>query len=197
MTKVAEHDAIREHFHENFSFDCGPVRELLLCPSCENVILRQFVSHSEIPEEREYSYLYPQPPSTPEGVPSLIAKAYDAAHQVRSIDTNAYGVLLGRVLELVCLDRGASGEFLGHRIGDLATKGEIPDKLVEVAKGLKDLRNIGAHASLGELTIEDSTILDDLCRAILAYVYTAPHLSQKVQDRLRSRKNNATTAENS
>jgi Domain of unknown function (DUF4145) len=63
---------------------------------------------------------------------------------------------------------------LNKKLNDLAEKGEIPTKLVEVAHSLRKLRNFGAHASLGELTRDEIPILDDLCRAILEYVYNAP-----------------------
>jgi hypothetical protein len=89
------------------------------------------------------------------------------------------------MLELVCLDRKADGNFLGNKLANLAAMGEIPDKLVNVANGLKDLRNVGAHAALGELTEAELPILDQLTRAILEYVYSAPFLAQKAEERLR------------
>jgi hypothetical protein len=67
----------------------------------------------------------------------------------------------------------------------LAQKGEIPNRLVEMAQKLRILRNIGAHASLGELTYAETPILEALCRAILEYVYTAPNLITKVEQRIK------------
>jgi hypothetical protein len=49
---------------------------------------------------------------------------------------------------------------------------------------LRKFRNVGAHPNLGELTLDEVPILDDFCRAILEYVYTAPHLAQIAQDAL-------------
>ena len=92
-------------------------------------------------------------------------------------------MLLGRLLELVCQDRNASGKYLGTRLKDLASKGEIPDKLVGVADGLKNLRNVGAHPTLGELTVSELPIMDSLCRAILEYVYSAPFIAQQAETR--------------
>jgi hypothetical protein len=117
-------------------------------------------------------------------LPSKVAKAYEAAGRVKPVDPNAFAVLLGRVLEHVCEDRGAIGETLNERLGDLAQKGEIPRKLADMAHGLRNLRNVGAHATLGELTESEIPILDDLCRAILEYVYSAPALVARVQERL-------------
>jgi hypothetical protein len=129
--------------------------------------------------------LHPSADRVPEGLPPTIANAHEAAQRVRSVDANAYGVLAGRVLELICLDRQAQGHFLGNKLADLAAKGEIPAKLVDVANGLKDLRNVGAHAALGELTPAEVPILDQLLRAILEYVYSAPSLAAKAEERLR------------
>jgi len=57
---------------------------------------------------------------------------------------------------------------------------------------VQKLRNIGAHADLGNLTKDEIPILSDLCKAILEYVYTAPALTDQVRRRLArlKRKNN-------
>jgi hypothetical protein len=70
----------------------------------------------------------------------------------------------------------------------LAKKNEIPDKLVKVSHSLRELGNVGAHAILGELTGDETPIIDDLCRALLDYVYTAPHLAQQAEDRVKELK---------
>ena len=70
-------------------------------------------------------------------------------------------------------------------MADLASKGEIPTKLIGVANSLRILRNIGAHATLGELTPGELPILENLCRAILEYVYTAPFLVEEAEKRVR------------
>jgi len=108
--------------------------------------------------------------------------------KVKAVDSNAFGVLIGRTIEMVCVDRDASGRFLSDKLTSLAKKGEIPDKLVRVASVLNKLRNVGAHAELGELTTDEVPILDDLCRALLDYVYTAPFLAQKAEDALNALK---------
>ena len=71
---------------------------------------------------------------------------------------------------------------------DLSRKGEIPEKLVKVADNLRHLRNVGAHADLGELTQSDEPVLSSLFNAILEYVYSAPYLVQKAEDQLKKLK---------
>jgi hypothetical protein len=105
---------------------------------------------------------------------------------VRSVDANAYAVLMGRLLDMICKDRNAQGDTLDEKLKDLSSKGEIPEKLVGVVVGIRKLRNIGAHADLGELTSADIPILDDLSKAILEYVYSAPHFAQAAEDRFKS-----------
>ena len=142
------------------------------------------------PSEIEFETLYPGMREGPRGLPERIARAWNAATKVRSIDPNAYGVLVGRVLELVCDDRNAHGNSLAAKLKDLSTRGEMPQKLVDVANGLRHLRNVGAHASLGELTEAEVPVLDGLTRAILEYVYTAPLLAREAEDRLKKLRTN-------
>lgn len=109
---------------------------------------------------------------------------YKAAEKVKTIDVNAYVILLRRLLELVCHDRKASGNTLAQMLSDLAAKGEIPDKLVRVAKGLKDFGNMGAHVSIGELSPKEIPIVKALCTAILEYIYSAPYLANTAESKL-------------
>lgn len=120
----------------------------------------------------------------PRGLPARVQQSYEAALKVRRIDANAFGVLLGRVLEIVCEDRAAARSDLYAKLQDLAEKKEIPEKLVDVAHSLRKLRNVGAHAALGELTPAEVPILEDLTRAILEYVYTAPFLATLAVSRI-------------
>ncbi len=159
--------------------------ELCTCPVCKGVTLRSYFWHDAMdPEDVSYDILYPSVERIQKGLPPKVRKAYEAAQKVRNIDPNAYGVLLGRVLDIVCEDREASGDTLDKRLKNLAEKGEIPEKLVAVAAGVRKLRNIGAHADLGELTEEELPVLNDLTRAILDYVYSAPYLASIAASRL-------------
>lgn len=182
---VAEYSDVKsydDYPRSDISWEAGTVYQLLVCPACGCVTLRSY-NWQDGPMDDGFKTLYPTQSERPLGLPDSIARAYDAAQKVRNIDANAYGVLLGRLLELVCQDRHAGGEFLANRLKDLASKGEIPDKLVGVANGLKNLRNVGAHPTLGELTVSELPIMDSLCRAILEYVYSAPFIAQQAETR--------------
>ena len=86
-------------------------------------------------------------------------------------------------------DAGGPLDIVDRQLHDLAGRGEIPDKLVNVALSLKNFGNIGAHAGSGELTPAEIPILDSLSRAVLEYVYSAPELVRNAEQRLSRVKN--------
>lgn len=188
MEIVANPSTVRKHTddREGESWEAGSVYELSKCPACDNMTLRSYDWHSGWMDESdiEFKVLYPLGEKVLRGLPRKIDAAYQAANKVRNIDANAYGVLLGRVLDFVCEDRNASGKTLDQKLKSLAKNNEIPSKLVDVAAGIRKLRNIGAHADLGELTAAELPVLDDLTRAILEYVYSAPFLAREAEERL-------------
>jgi hypothetical protein len=194
MEVVASH-AVRHEFDLPNGEESGEtilMYELCLCLSCSRICLRE-IDLISYEDEPPIAILYP--PATaggaPRGIPEEVAVAFEAALRVRGIDANAYAVLLGRVLEIVCRNRGAAGNTLAKKLADLSEKKEIPERLVDVANGLRQLRNVGAHADLGELTGAELPVLDNLTRAILEYVYTAPELVKEAEDclsRLKARK---------
>jgi hypothetical protein len=172
--------------------DPGPVSEygtaysILKCPACEktNIVSYNWNDYMESDDEITYEILYPKNNNDPRGLPDNILSTYKAAEKIKSIDVNAYVILLRRMLELVCLDRSAKGDTLAVMLNDLATKKEIPDKLVKVAKGIKDFGNIGAHAKIGELSDKEIPIVKALSLAILEYIYTAPYLTKIAENKL-------------
>ena len=167
-------------------FEASSTFQLLECPSCEKISLVDILWHDSMePEDVVTEVIYPAADKLPQGLPEAVLKAYEAALKVKRIDANAFGVLLGRVLELVCEDRGAEGRSLHERLKALSTKGEIPSKLVEVGASLRQLRNVGAHAVLGDLSRREVPVLEGLARAILEYVYTAPLLVMRADNRLK------------
>jgi hypothetical protein len=157
LSKVKSESAQTDH-GQDIDWDAGDVYQLLECPACDGIVLQRFYYHSHIaPEGDDLTVLYPTTTSVPEGLPPSIEQAYQSALKVRSIDPNAFGVLLGRVLELVCEERGAKGRNLDKRLQFLAKEGVIPRNLADVAHGLRHLRNVGAHPALGELTTSRAT----------------------------------------
>ena len=168
------------------------VWSILLCPSCQKPSLEEnFRSTFEMDIDEwpiHRTILYPTPQTTIEDLPENVKKAYEAALKVRNIEPNAFAVLIGRTLEIICKDRNAKGKTLYERLNDLSERNEIPGRLAEMAQGLRSLRNIGAHADLGEVVQSDVPILIDFCEAILEYIYRAPARITILQRRLNSSK---------
>jgi hypothetical protein len=169
-------------------WEAGNIYYILRCYTCAGITFYQFSVHTGTdPEYIDRSYdqtLYPSEGESPQGLPVAIQREWDAAIRVRRVNLNAFAVLLGRVLDAICIDHKAEGKFLHHRIEHLASSGKLPPSLKEVAHGLKDLRNFGAHGNLGDLDPKDAPLLESLCRALLIYLYTVPALTLDAQKRL-------------
>ncbi|QDU17477.1 hypothetical protein CA11_53190 [Gimesia maris] len=155
--------------------------ETLICMTCEKPTFRSVVYDDR---DKRIEIYYPKSVEISFGLPEVIHRAYEAARKARNVDANAFAVMLGRLLELVCKDQKAEGKNLFQKLNDLSEKGTIPDKLSKIAQGLREHRNIGAHAELGELTEEDAPLLEKLTHAILEYVYTAPALAIQAEKQL-------------
>lgn len=185
MEVITSYSQTKEYSHEQLSWDAGPIYELMVCSACSGVLLRRYYYH-ELRDAEDWvsAILYPEPHRVPSGLPEKIEAAYREALNVRRANPNAYAVCLGRVLELVCQDRGGKGRSLFDQIKDLGDRGELPAAFVELAHNLKAFRNIGAHSKPGKLTATDILLLDDLCRIILEYFYSAPKLSNAAKKRL-------------
>ncbi len=186
MRVVTSYSQVQDYEDERsgIRWEAGPIWNLLLCPACNGVTLQKIDWHSCYEDSSDVEQLYPSGTRPLVGLPPDVDSAYQAALRIRYLDTNAFAVLLGRVLDKVCLNRGVHGKSLYERLVSLAQKGEIPERLAEMANQLRQLRNIGAHADLGDLTPAEVPILDDLCRTILEYVYTAPQMITQVERRI-------------
>lgn len=171
-------------------WDAAVFFQTLLCPACRGVNLLRFHWADGFEDDPDLGrVVYPVSAPKLAGLPEQLDREFIAATRVREVSPNAYGVLMGRLLELVCEDQGAAPGKLPARLKDLANRKVIPEKLVEVATSLLKLRHVGAHANLGELTKEEVPILEKLGRAVLEYVYAAPHLVTEAESSLAKLRN--------
>jgi len=190
--------------YEFMEIDQGRKWTILICPVCSGLVILQTPytteyfgeSEREVDETEETQVLFPvRANGILENLPDNVEKEYLSALNVRNVDTNAFSVLLGRTLDAVCMDRQANGGTLYRRLESLAERGEIPQRLMEMAHQLRQLRNIGAHADLGDLPADVIPVLDALCKAILEYVYVAPSLIDQVSDRIEKLKRSEESAD--
>jgi carbamoylphosphate synthase small subunit len=121
-------------------WDVGFTYQVLRCYSCRDVTVYQLAVHTGLdPEYIDRSYdrvLYPCGPESPGALPSSIQAAWDAAMRVRKIDPNAFSVLLGRVLDVTCIQENSKGDTLYKRIERLAAERGFPEHLTKAAHGL-------------------------------------------------------------
>lgn len=187
MEIVSQYNQVKTHHDErhNIEWDAGTIYEILLCPACDGILLERYYYHSGVhPEGTEPVVLWPVQESEILGLPDKVRKAYEAAKKVKAVDTNAFGVLLRRLLEIVCNEQKASGRTLDKKIEDLVKRGDLPEKLASLASSLRRMGNIAAHDSDVELSEQEAPCLDALSRAVLEYVYHAPALLREVDSRL-------------
>ncbi|MGZ3644246.1 MAG: DUF4145 domain-containing protein [Ktedonobacteraceae bacterium] len=128
--------------------------------------------------------LYPSTDIPLTNIPQKIDRAYTAAIKVKNIEPNACAVLVGRTLEAACNHEQAQGRTLAQKLNYLAENGRIPNTLAEMARQLKELRNLGAHDAEDEVTEQDVPIILDFLEAILEYLYVAPAKIEAVRTRL-------------
>jgi len=185
MKVVTQYSQVKDFNDEKTGLDWeeGPIWKLSVCPACSGLNIIRISYHSCFePDNWVFEVIYPNDSEKKlEGLPPQIDNEYKAALKVKNISSNAYATLLGRVIDKVCLDRGAEGDTLYTRVEALANNEEIPKRLVDMLHQLRLLRNIGAHADIGELTDEEIPILDSLCAAILEYIYIAPKLINQAE----------------
>jgi hypothetical protein len=91
-------------------------------------------------------------------------------------------------LEAICKNQCAEGKTLEKKLNYLSDKNVIPVRVADMAKCLRDLRNIGAHADSGEIDQSYVPFLIEFCEAILDYIYRVPARINMIQKRLDSYK---------
>jgi hypothetical protein len=96
-----------DNYHEPYWVEHWELRQ---CVSCGQPILREtlFVDIDE--GDASEKTLFPTPTrGSMAGIPESVAKAYEAARSVQSIEPNAYAVLVGRLLEAIAVEQGLGG----------------------------------------------------------------------------------------
>jgi len=124
LERVSHHVQTDHMVNEEYiTWNEGNGYEMWECPACHGIELRSYFWADMIePQDIKYKTLYPSVSKIPLGLPANIKKQFISALKVRNLDANAYGVLMRRVIEMACEDKGATGHFLNEKIKDLAAK---------------------------------------------------------------------------
>lgn len=127
---------------------------------------------------------YPPPGSgaMDEAVSVIVQRAYDEAQ--RCMAARAFGasaVMLRRTIEAIVLDQGgpetlaALTRNLASGLAALGAEGKLQGSLVEWAREIRLVGNVGAHFDpLDEVSEADAISLDHLVRRLIEYVYEMP-----------------------
>ena len=166
---------------------------ILQCPACSRPLFLETVKTSAIfadeepflkekvlfPLERNLGYLG--------AVPDDVRRSYEAALKVQNIEPNAFAVLVGRTLEIICRQEKASGKRLMDKLDFLANSGRIPQVLAQMSQNLRLLRNLGAHIDEDgdEVDKKDIPFIIEFVDAILEYLYIAPIKISRIEKRIK------------
>ncbi len=171
----------------DFDFDCAYF--VAECLTCLELLL--YVAEVEVPPDSEFVSVglhWPDPGVLGDSVPEEIRRCYSEAAAIKNLAPNAFAVQIRRALEALCKDRSAKGRTLNERLAWLVTLGEIPPVLAQMTTVLRMIGNIGAHASNREIKAGHVRPIDEFFRAIVEYVYIAPHKIKKLQQTLEGKR---------
>jgi len=171
---------------------------ILLCPLCEKPI---FIEHFATTWDKTWemndagenvpvwptklTMHYPKLDFDLEGLPEKVKHEYEEALKVRNINRNAYAVLIGRVLDSICIDKGCTGKDLFSMLEALGKATGLPRVLLDVAHGLRIIRNVGAHVVHTEITEIDVKRATEFCEMVLDYLYRLPSKTEALKKSLK------------
>jgi hypothetical protein len=150
-----------------------------LCETCDQILLYLISSDDDYTgvdyvDFESAALIWPNDGALPEDVPKSVRTCYRDAVRVKKTSPPAFALLIRRALEALCDDRKAKPGSLDSRLKDLASKGEIPPTLAEMVDVIRLLANKSAHTSDLHLSKYDASVMDDLFRAIIEFVYIGP-----------------------
>jgi len=144
-----------------------------LCRVCDQPAVWKFVWGVDTYEQFDDQRLYPAARDDT-ALPSRVQERLGEALRVKRIDAGFYAVAIGRVLETICNEEGASGRNLDAKLRNLATTHSIPGPLLEITDELRKLRNLGAHDDDMAVAHEDVPLIEALAESLLEYLYRGP-----------------------
>jgi hypothetical protein len=155
-------------------FDLDLLYSLVACGTCDGMSLYGTLFGDE-PSYSKAERLWPPPGTLDAVVPREVSGPYEEACRVKCSSPPAYAVLVRRALEALCDQQGARHGTLQERLTDLARRNILPAVLAEMTDELRTLGNAGAHPKELQLKKGHSEVIDDFFRAVIEYVYVAPH----------------------
>jgi hypothetical protein len=155
----------------------GPEHKYFLarCSSCQDLLLYISTYSPCEPEDfHKVDLKYPSGVELDSAVPERVQTCYRDAMRIQHNSPSAYAILIRKALEAICDDRAIKKGILKSRLDELAARGEIPPKLVEMTQVLRTLGNAGAHETDSLISVYTTWTIADFFKAIVEYVYVAP-----------------------
>lgn len=160
---------------------------LMKCETCSEPSLYGNWELVDDPEDlKEAKLLFPTLEELSSVVPESVRIGYRKALRVKKIDPDAFAVNIRKGLEYICKDQKARGDNLFQQLQDLAKRNVLPSVLADATDVLREIGNIGAHASEKEVGPELAETADDFFKLMIEYVYVLPSRLGDISAKLKS-----------
>lgn len=157
------------------------------CPVCHKPVIISEYTFDAADELPEVTIEFPKSPIHKDGVPAEIASAFESAVKTKGIDSAICLLSLRRVLEMICKDKGATGNTLEAKIKYLIDEKTLPDMFDEACWIIRKLGNEAAHADKAKFSGYETEQVIDFLSTIIEYLYSVPARIAKMKDRLIAR----------
>lgn len=163
---------------------------LLECKTCNGVSLKEVFSeeldfpNTEINFENIH-YLYPASRTLGKDVPEGLSMVMKEANKVKLVSPMAYLVLIRKVLEELCKDRGINEGRLKDGLSKLVESENLPKVFADSTEKLRLLGNLGAHESKIEINSSEIALVEDFVIALIEHIYIVPSKLRKLDNALK------------
>ncbi|QZO14570.1 DUF4145 domain-containing protein [Pseudoalteromonas piscicida] len=166
------------------------------CPTCQGISIygnfTAFPKNENTNSKRIYplgGHLIPENHKvfSSDCIPHQVVKTYEEIWPLRHIAPNAFAGQVRRALEYICKDQNAEGKTLFKQLENLVSKGIFPGYFAEITDLMRQIGNLGSHASDNEVDFWDAELLDDFFRSVIEYVYIAPSKIKRLKQRMGER----------
>jgi hypothetical protein len=169
----------------------GPMFQvsLLVCPNCKNALVAgQDESTFGPPNDGQWEdpvRVWPRPIKyLSPAIPELVRSSLDEANMCYNARAyKACAVMCGQSLEGMCRHFKTKSKILAQGLKELLDQGIIDKRLWAWSNALRDLRNIGAHATEIRVSKEEASDLVVFANAICEYVFVLSVQFKSFMDR--------------
>jgi len=160
-----------------------------VCNHCQKAILiyETLGEYGSYNTDSYYPSILPKP--IPENIPDFIKS--DLMEDHLCIGVNAFrasAVLSRRILQMICIDKGAKGEKLADQIEELRQKGIITVDIAEWAHSVRWVGNNAAHPTSSEVSKEDAEDILNLVEQMIHVLYVATKLAKGKKEKFAPKK---------